>query len=77
MDPDVVVLVGDVDVLELWPWNDRAAASEIPPETTSAPATNHRLIRPSSAKPAFLEVTALLFMASSFGAGCKKTLNRL
>jgi hypothetical protein len=35
----------EVEPALLWPWNDRAAATETAPVTTTAPATNQRLIR--------------------------------
>ena len=40
-----------------WPWNDLAAASEIPPVSATAPAISQRLTREISAKPALRALT--------------------
>lgn len=72
--------VAPVELDELavvWPWNDRAAASETVPVATTAPAISHRLIRPISANPASRALTAFLLMLVILAARRKKTLSRL
>jgi hypothetical protein len=46
-------------VATVWPWKDRAATSEIPPDTTTAPAMIQRLILRIRARPASRAPTAL------------------
>jgi hypothetical protein len=58
----------------LWPWKDFAAASEIAPESTTAHAISHRLIRLISSKPAFLALTAVLRTSTMIARWCKRTL---
>lgn len=62
---------------ELWPWNERAAATDTAPVRTTAPATNQRLMRAIRSRPASLALTAFLLTSAIFGAGRKKTLNQV
>jgi hypothetical protein len=64
-------------VAALCPWNDRAAATETAPVTTTAPATNQRLIRRIRSNPASRALTAFLLMPAMLAVGRKKTLSRL
>jgi uncharacterized protein (TIGR03382 family) len=50
--------------LELWPWNDLAAAAEMATVSRMAPAMSQALIRRISSKPASLALTALLLTLS-------------
>lgn len=63
-------------LVPLWPWNDRAAASETAPDRTTAPAMIQRLTREINAIPASRVVTALGLTLAMIGANRKKTLNR-
>jgi hypothetical protein len=51
------------------PWKDLAAASEIAPVATTAPAIIHRLTREISASPASLTVGAPGFTTTMIGHG--------
>jgi hypothetical protein len=75
-DPDDCVDV-EVELPVLWPWNDRAAATDTAPVRTRAPATNQRLIRRISSSPASRALTAFLLTSAMVGAGCKKTLKQV
>jgi hypothetical protein len=75
-DPDDWV-AAELELVVVWPWNERAAATETAPVTTTAPATNQRLIRPIRSRPAFRALTAFLLTPEMVVASCKKTLNRL
>ena len=58
------------------PWKDFAAASEIAPVTTTAPAIIHRLARDIRASPASRALVALGFTIPMIGPTRKKLLNR-
>ena len=60
----------------VWPWNDLAAASEIAPVSTTAPATTHRLTCEILASPASRTLVALGLTIMMIGGVRKKLLNR-
>jgi hypothetical protein len=61
----------------VWPWNERAAATEIRPDSATAPAIIHRFMRAIRFNPASREVMALglIVMARMIRPRCKSALN--
>ena len=58
------------------PWDDLAAASEIAPLATTAPAIIHQLTREIMASPASRALVALGLTITMIGPGRKKLLSR-
>ena len=59
------------------PWNERAAASEIAPDSTIAPAMNHRLMRDTSASAASRVWIASRLMVPMIRSRRKKALSAM
>jgi hypothetical protein len=54
--------VAAAELVELWPWKDLAAATEMTPVSATAPAISQRLTREISASPALRALTDRGFM---------------